>query len=69
LREWKWPDSDTGEDLAEEIHKNHIPDFPYWKNHDDFKKALARQRKRFAHQHRQMNTCRDEFNLCTALLQ
>jgi hypothetical protein len=39
------PDSDTCEDLAEEIRKNHIPDFPYWKNHDDFEKAFARQEK------------------------
>ena len=35
-------DSDTGEDLAEEVRKYHIPDFSNWKNHDAFEKAFAR---------------------------
>ncbi len=45
LREWECLDSDTGEDLAEEVRKYHIPDFSNWKNHDDFEKAFVRLEK------------------------
>jgi hypothetical protein len=38
-------DSDTGEDLAEEVRKYHIPDFSNWKNHDAFERAFARLEK------------------------
>jgi hypothetical protein len=38
-------DSDTGEDLAEEVRKYHIPDFSNWKNHDAFEAAFARLEK------------------------
>jgi hypothetical protein len=41
----KSPDSDTGEDLAEEVRKCHIPDFSNWKNHDDFEAAFVRLEK------------------------
>jgi len=42
LKKWECLDSDTGEDLAEEVRKYHIPDFSNWKNHDDFEKAFIR---------------------------
>ena len=42
LRAWECLDSDTGEDLAEEVRKYHIPDFSNWKNHDAFEAAFAR---------------------------
>lgn len=45
LREWECLDSDTGEDLAEEVRKYHIPDFSNWKNHDAFETAFARLEK------------------------
>lgn len=45
LREWECLDSDTGEDLAEEVRKYHIPDFSNWKNHDAFEAAFARLEK------------------------
>ena len=45
LREWECLDSDTGEDLAEEVRKYHIPDFSNWKNHDAFERAFARLEK------------------------
>jgi hypothetical protein len=35
-------DSATGEDLAEEVRKNHPLDFSNWKNHEAFEKAFAR---------------------------
>ena len=35
----------TGEDLAEEVRKYHIPDFSCWKNHDAFETAFARLEK------------------------
>jgi hypothetical protein len=38
-------DSDTCEDLAEEVRKNHLPDFSDWKNHDAFERAFARLEK------------------------
>lgn len=54
LRAWKRLDSDTGEDLAEEVRKYHTPDFSNWKNHDAFDPptlrfgATSRFGKRFA---------------------
>ena len=41
LHTWASPDSDTGEDLAEEVRKYHIPDFSNWKNHAAFERAFA----------------------------
>ena len=38
-------DSDTGEDLAEEVRKYHIPNFSNWNNHDAFERAFARLEK------------------------
>jgi hypothetical protein len=32
FEKWECLDSDTGEDLAEEVRKYHIPDFTNWKN-------------------------------------
>ena len=43
--------SASGEDLAEAVRKNHIPDFSHWKNHDA--RRLRPAGKRFAHQPRQ----------------
>jgi hypothetical protein len=37
--------SDTGEDLAEEVRKYHISDFSNWKNHDALERAFARLEK------------------------
>jgi hypothetical protein len=45
LKKWECPDSDTGEDLAEEVSKYHIPDFSNRKNHDAFARAFARLEK------------------------
>ena len=45
LKKWECLDSDTGEDLAEEVRKYHIPDFSNWKNHDTFEHAFARLEK------------------------
>ena len=45
MKKWECLDSDTGEDLAEEVRKYHIPDFSNWKNHDAFERALARLEK------------------------
>jgi hypothetical protein len=45
LKKWGCLDSDSGEDLAEEVRKYHIPDFSNWKNHDAFKHAFARLEK------------------------
>jgi uncharacterized protein YjbI with pentapeptide repeats len=45
LRAWECLDSDTGEDLAEEVRKYHIPDFSNWKNHDAFEAAFAKLEK------------------------
>jgi len=41
LKKWECLDSDTGEDLAEEVRKYHIPDFSNWKNHAVFERAFA----------------------------
>ena len=45
LKKWERLDSDTGEDLAEEVRKYHIRDFSNWKNHDAFERAFARLEK------------------------
>jgi hypothetical protein len=45
LKKWDCLDSDTGEDLAEEVRKYHIPNFSNWKNHDAFEAAFARLEK------------------------
>ena len=45
LKKWECLDSDSGEDLAEEVRKYHIPDFSNWKNHDAFERAFARLEK------------------------
>jgi hypothetical protein len=55
LKKWECLDSATGEasafigfrrdKLAEEVRKNHIPDFSNWKNHDAFEHAFARLEK------------------------
>ena len=45
LKKWECLDSDTGEDLAEEVRKYHIPDFSNWKNHDAFERAFTRLEK------------------------
>ncbi len=45
MKKWECLDSDTGEDLAEEVRKYHIPDFSNWKNHDAFERAFARLEK------------------------
>jgi hypothetical protein len=42
IRTWRCPDPDTGEDLAREVRKYHIPDFSNWKEHDAFESAFAR---------------------------
>jgi hypothetical protein len=41
LKKWECLDSDTGEDLAEEVRKYHIPDFLNWKNRAAFARAFA----------------------------
>jgi len=45
VKKWECLDSDTGEDLAEEVRKYHIPDFSNWKNHDAFERTFARLEK------------------------
>lgn len=45
LKGWECLDSDTGEDLAVEVRKYHIPDFSNWKNHAAFEHAFARLEK------------------------
>jgi hypothetical protein len=42
IKTWRCPDPDTGEDLAREVRKYHIPDFTNWKDHDAFEAAFAR---------------------------
>jgi len=54
LKKWECLDSDTGEDLTEEVRKYHIPDFSNWKHHDAFERAFRPAGKRFAHEHRQV---------------
>jgi hypothetical protein len=50
LKKWECLDSDTGEDLAEEVRKYHIPDFSNWKSlrtatNAAFERAFARLEK------------------------
>jgi uncharacterized membrane protein YgcG len=45
LRAWECLDSDTGEDLAEEVRKYHIPDFSNWKDNEAFEAAFDRLQK------------------------
>ncbi|MEQ1854396.1 MAG: toll/interleukin-1 receptor domain-containing protein [Chthoniobacteraceae bacterium] len=45
LKEWRCVDPDSGEDLAKEVRKYHIPDFSNWKDHDAFEGAFARLRE------------------------
>jgi hypothetical protein len=44
LKNWEYPDPDTGKDIAIEIREYYIPDFTKWKDHslylDEFKKLL-----------------------------
>jgi hypothetical protein len=42
LRDWECIDADTGEDLALEVRRYHIPDFSHWKEHGPFEAAFAR---------------------------
>jgi hypothetical protein len=42
IKAWRCPDPDTGEDLAREVRKYHIPDFSNWKNHDAFEAGFAK---------------------------
>ena len=42
VRDWKFIDSNTGQDLAGEISEYFIPDFTEWKNHDHYQKAFER---------------------------
>jgi len=45
LKKSKWPDSATGEALAEEVRKYHLPDFSNWKNHAALERAFTRLEK------------------------
>jgi hypothetical protein len=40
IQDWKCFDSDTGEDLAREIRKFHIPDFSDWENRKSYAEGL-----------------------------
>lgn len=40
IRDWKFLDVDTGEDLAKTVREYHIPDFSQWKQEDVFEKAF-----------------------------
>ena len=42
LKRWELNDDDTGEDLAREIRRFHVPDFSSWKNHDAFTAAFEK---------------------------
>jgi hypothetical protein len=42
VKAWKYPDADSGRDLAKEVREYFIPDFSDWKNHDAFEKAFER---------------------------
>jgi len=42
LQEWECVDPDSGEDLALEVRKYHLPDFTNWKEHDAFEAAFAK---------------------------
>jgi hypothetical protein len=43
FEKWECLDSDTGEDLAEEVRKYHIPDFSNWNNPAVFTRFFAQQ--------------------------
>jgi hypothetical protein len=53
LDAWERLNSDTGEDLAEEVRKYHTPDFSTRKHHDAFERAFGRLEKRSADKHQQ----------------
>jgi len=36
------PSYDAGKDLAEEVREYFIPDFPNWKDHDEFEKSFGK---------------------------
>jgi TIR domain/Pentapeptide repeats (8 copies) len=40
IQDWKCFDSDTGEDLARQIRKFHIPDFSNWENRKSYAEGL-----------------------------
>jgi TIR domain/Pentapeptide repeats (8 copies) len=42
IKAWEPIDPRTGEDIAEELLKFHIPDFSNWKDHDAFEVAFTR---------------------------
>lgn len=42
LRDWVCRDSNSGEDLAEEVRQYFIPDFSNWKDHDAFEASFTR---------------------------
>ena len=42
IEKWKCIDIETGDDLAVEVRKYHIPDFSNWKDHDAFEAGFAR---------------------------
>jgi len=42
LSQWECIDPDTGDDLALEVRRYHIPDFSQWKNHDAFEASFAK---------------------------
>jgi hypothetical protein len=42
LTQWECIDPDTGDNLALEVRRYHIPDFTHWKNHDAFEASFAR---------------------------
>ena len=41
IEKWKCVDIETGDDLAVEVRKYHIPDFSNWKDHDAFEAGFA----------------------------
>jgi uncharacterized protein YjbI with pentapeptide repeats len=42
IRNWTYPDAETGKDSAREIREYYIPDFSNWKDHDSFEQAFTR---------------------------
>jgi hypothetical protein len=44
-KKWECLNSDTGEDLAEEVRKYHLHDFSNWKNHAALARVFARLEK------------------------
>jgi hypothetical protein len=45
LKKWECLDSDTGEALAEEVRKYHLPDFSNWQPPAAFARAFPRLEK------------------------